>query len=464
MSLNRKTVKQLLEERAQKFIEMETASQAGDAEKRELTEQEFADFKKLKDEVSEIDTKIERARELEDIQKMRAITVGTGAEGSYHHSEKDERDLNSFSLGKLIRSKMNGEALTGIEKEMMDEGVKELQQRGVTPKGNIVIPYDVFVRDKSGRDTLQERFSERRDMTVTGGSNGNQGGLTVQTNIGRLFEALFNKLVLREMGATFMPGLVGNLDLPRLVKDTAPDFKGETAAATEASPTFVKASLTPHRLPSFIEFSNQLLHQSEYNITQVLQSYLLQSLSTKFDQAGIAGSGVSNEPTGILNTVGIGAIYAGAAPLSTTNADGSAPVWADFPNFYKELAIDNADFGSLGFLLNPQLVAKLQTIVKVSGTDTFIMPEGARTLNGFKVGITNNVPSNLTKGSGTGLSAALFGNFRDAWMGTWGGIELQVNPYSLDTTGMTRIVAALFCDVAVVRPESFSAAKDFITT
>lgn len=469
-----KTAKELKDSRGEKLETAQGIINAAKGEKRELKPEEVTQFDSLHNEITALDAQIAQAEKMEGIAARTATPVQgyhTGAAGNKNTSDAEQRDLNKFSLAKAIRQRQDGEPLDGIEKEVIAEGIKEAQSRGYTPQGNIIIPYELFSINKEGRDVVRENVEarrERRDMTATGTTSvtGDQGGMTIETTIGRLYEALFNRLVLNSLGATFMPNMVGNMDLPRLVKGTSPTFKTENAAATEVSPTITKTSLTPHRLPAYIEVSNQLLRQSNANIDQVLRRYLTDELSSLFDKMGISGSGSSQEPTGILATSGIGLVYAGGAASNSTNTAGAAPVWADFPNLYKEVAIDNADMGSLAYLTNPNLVAKLQNTEKSENTAAFIMGEGTPArINGFNTGITNNVPSNIEKGaSGTTLSACIFGNFRDLWMAMWGGIELMVNPYSLDTTGMTRINAALYGDVAVARPESFAACKDFITT
>ena len=86
-------------------------------------------------------------------------------------------------------------------------------------------------------------------------------------------------------------------------------------------------------------------------------------------------------------------------------------------------------------------------------------------LNEYKVGITNQVPSNLVKGSsGAVCSAIAFGNFNDAVMGQWGGLEFLINPYSKDTEGLIRINCWTFYDFIVRRAESFAVCKDILTT
>lgn len=74
------------------------------------------------------------------------------------------------------------------------------------------------------------------------------------------------------------------------------------------------------------------------------------------------------------------------------------------------------------------------------------------------------MPSNLTKGTSSGVcSAIIFGNFADLIIGMWGGLDLTVDPYSNSTTGTVRVVALQDVDIAVRHAESFSAMLDALT-
>ncbi|MBD2705608.1 phage major capsid protein [Spirosoma sp. BT702] len=438
------------------------------AEKRSRTAEETTQWKTLGDEIKALEEEIrfleDGERESRQNANIPVQGVHSGVAGNTHSSDGEQRDLAQFSLGRVIRAKMDGERIEGIDAEVLQEGKAEATRRGITTQGNVVIPYEKFAINKEGRDIVKAAL-ERRDMSATGQTTtaGDQGGQTITTTIASLYLALFNQLVLRSMGATFMPNLKGNLAIPRVVKGTSPTWKSENAQADEISPTIASSQLSPQRLPAVIEVSNQLMMQSDENISQVVSNYLVDEISSIFEAASINGAGHgSNMPLGILNTSGIGAVYAGGAAASGTNANGAALVWADVVNLFTKLSVGNANFGTMGYLLNPVTVGFLQqTLVAGNTAAQFILKEGAQTLNAFKVGITNNVPSNLSKGSSTGiLSSVIFGNYRDLWIGTWGGLDLLVNPYSKDDQGLTRINAALYADSAVVRPESFAAIKD----
>ena len=76
--------------------------------------------------------------------------------------------------------------------------------------------------------------------------------------------------------------------------------------------------------------------------------------------------------------------------------------------------------------------------------------------------VSNNVPSNLTKGSGTDLSAVIYGNFADLLIGLYGTLEILVDPYTDFAKGTTGVRALQSIDIAVRHAESFAAMKDAI--
>ena len=77
--------------------------------------------------------------------------------------------------------------------------------------------------------------------------------------------------------------------------------------------------------------------------------------------------------------------------------------------------------------------------------------------------ITNNVPYNLTKGSGSNLSAVIYGNFADLLIGIFGETEILVDPYSAMQTGVTAVRILQAIDVKVRHAESFGAIVDITT-
>ena len=86
-------------------------------------------------------------------------------------------------------------------------------------------------------------------------------------------------------------------------------------------------------------------------------------------------------------------------------------------------------------------------------------------LFGYRVIATSLAPSNLTKGSGSNLSAMIFGNFADLVIGEWGGgLDILFDPYTGSSTGAVRVTVFADVDVAVRHAESFAAIQDLVTT
>jgi hypothetical protein len=79
--------------------------------------------------------------------------------------------------------------------------------------------------------------------------------------------------------------------------------------------------------------------------------------------------------------------------------------------------------------------------------------------------VTSHLPSTLTKGSGSSLSAAAFsGDWSLALVGFFGeGVGIVVDPVTYAATGELRLVGNLFCDLVFLRPSAFAFTEDAAT-
>jgi hypothetical protein len=75
---------------------------------------------------------------------------------------------------------------------------------------------------------------------------------------------------------------------------------------------------------------------------------------------------------------------------------------------------------------------------------------------------TNQIPTNLTKGSGTNLTAMIFGDFSTVHIAMWGGVDVLVDPYSLSTAGSVRVVCLLDTDIKFRNTESLAKIVDMV--
>jgi hypothetical protein len=77
---------------------------------------------------------------------------------------------------------------------------------------------------------------------------------------------------------------------------------------------------------------------------------------------------------------------------------------------------------------------------------------------------TNNLPSNLTKGSSNGVChAAIMGDFSQVMVGEWGaGAEIIVDPFTLARRNLIQITSIQFADVQVRVPSAFAVYRDLL--
>jgi HK97 family phage major capsid protein len=272
---------------------------------------------------------------------------------------------------------------------------------------------------------------------------------------------LLPKTVLRGLGVQQLSGLVGNLDMPTASTVPSAGWNTENGSATEKSPAFSKITFSPKRLAAYIQVSNQLMLQSSNSIDAYVRNWLLNAMAQSLETAAIKGGG-SNEPTGIIANANVNVTFAGGATSNATNANGIAPVWADVVNLMK--AVENANGEGVAYLTNPKVKAALQTIPRQSSgvEGNFIWPAGGFDLNGYPVSTSTLVPSNLSKGSSSTLSAMIFGDFSKMAIASWGGMELTVDPYSGATAGLTNVVLNAYLDCNLLQPTAFAVCKDIV--
>lgn len=302
-------------------------------------------------------------------------------------------------------------------------------------------------------DVLAAGFG--RDLNV---GTATAGGHTVATELrsDAFIDLLRNQMAMEQLGMTTLTDLNGNIAIPRQTGGATAYWVAESGTTTESQQAFDQVALTPKTVGAFTDMSRQLLLQSSISVEQLVRSDLAAILALELDRAAINGSGSSNQPRGILNTSGIGSVAGGT--------NGLAPSYDHIVDLESAVANANAAAGNLGYLTNTKVRGKLKKTQRFTGTNGDPVWERDNMLNGYKTAVSNQVPSNLTKGTSTAVcSAIMFGNWADMLMGLWGGLDVLVNPYINSGTGTVRIEVFQSADIACRHPESFAAMVDALT-
>ena len=346
-------------------------------------------------------------------------------------SEHDKKDLDKYSIHSAIlkqaEAKQGIGKFDGIELEMHQEAVKEARDAG---------------RAVSGIGVPAFMLHSRADLQATTDA---VGGYTVGTDTTGFIPTLQNTMATMRAGATMLSGLVGDVSIPRQATDSTATWRSEGGVATESDPTFEAVTMTPHRLTSYTIYSMQLLRQGTPDVTKIVNDTLYYSIANALETAAFEGDGTSNVPTGILNATNVNDAEHGS---NTTVAS-----WANIVNMESMVAVDNALSAKMAYVMKATAAAKLKTTEVASSTGRFIWnydPLTGGTVNGYPALVTNVFTDDTV----------IFGDFSQLMYGQWGGLDLLVNPYSLDTYAQIRVVIAGYFDMALRHGQSFARIDD----
>ncbi|GJL65113.1 MAG: hypothetical protein NPIRA05_00840 [Nitrospirales bacterium] len=395
------------------------------------------------------DSAIQRGTSIAQFRKSLLAAIEDRAPGplnSAHDIGLDYRDLQKHSVLRLIQAQLTGRYDdAGYEMEVSRALEK---QYGKQPQG-VLIP-------------MRALMSQRLLEVGTSATGASLVGTTHMSS--EFIDILRTHSLIVKMGARVLADLQGDISIPKKTAKSTGAWVAENNAASESTPTFGSVPLSPKTISAWGEFTRKMLLQSSPSIEALLMDDLAQGLGTGVDAAIINGSGESNQPLGILGQQGLEIVELGA--------QGDDPTWPKIVELETKVSVANADMGSLGYLTNSKVRGKLKVTEKFADTNGMaIWPDvplvdGLGTLNGYKAGVSNNVPSNLEKAtSGINLSAILFGNFADILIGRWSGVaDLLIDPYSQSKKGNIIVTAFSDVDVALRNIESFAAIIDAVTT
>ena len=345
-----------------------------------------------------------------------AQPIASGGSADIGLSDKEAR---SYSFLRAIRAQAfpndrSAYDAAGFEREV---SAAVEQQMGVSARGYLI-----------SNEVL------KRDLTV--GTASAAGDLVfTDARPGSFIELLRNRLALNTLGVTMLTGLNGPVAIPRQNAGGTAYWVAEKGTLTESNPTVDQVNMTPKTLGAYTEFSRRLLLQSSIDVETMVRNELATVIALEIDRAALYGLGNTNQPQGLKLVTGI----------NTEDFNAAAPTYAELVSMESKINADNADIGALSYVTNSTIYGGFKTTEKASNTAQFVLEPGG-TVNGYGVVRSNQVAT----------GDVFFGVWNQMLMGMWGALDLQVNPYALDTSGGVRVTALQDVDVAVRHPEAFT--------
>lgn len=365
------------------------------------------------------------------------------------HVENYEDDKHTFSLARaIIAAKRNDWTQAGFEREVSNDIERRLSgYSAAAAEGGGNTFYFPTVRKLS--DEEREARMQATSHSVSVASN---GGNTVFTEYGGFIDLLRTRVVLLNMGATFLPGLQGNVAFPRQITAGTSAAQAELTGGsdiTESNTTYDQVTLSPKTIMARQSYSNQLLAQGVVNIDTLIRNDLAAIQARKLDLLGLHGVGSNNEPTGLYAQSGVNAV---------TFAGG--PTFAKMVDMVTAVEAADADIAAMGYVFTPEIKGKSQQTPTFTNTGTPIwtgtVTDGQ--INGYRAMASNQLSKTLTSGTFSDCHGGIFGAWSELLVGEWGGMAITVDPYTLAAQDRVRIIAREFFDIGVRHGASFTKA------
>lgn len=408
----------LQEQRSQAVAEMRRLADAVETRGDDYSQDEENRHSELKTQITGLDVKIQRAKDLAEIERSApAITSGHG-DGTYEDRARE------FSVTAAIRAAMGEPVDNGRERELS----AELKRRSARSFTGIAVPDEVFM--------------EKRTLLTSGAA----ADLVPNVHRGDLFIDMRRSAIMTaRLGATVLDGLVGTIDIPKQTGSSAAQWLAEDAALTETDASFADVNLSPKTVGALTSYSRRTLINAVPAIEQLVRRDLAAVVARAIDFQAIFGDGTGNTPTGVVNAAGVA-----AATLAT-------PSWAEVLAMIAAIQNEDADIGTMGWAMNPAAIAKLRGTNKAAGEPEhgFLMNEPGN-LAGYGVATSTAIATD------TGATTVVFGAWSQLLIGRWSGTDLLVNPYgdSAYSRGRVQVRALQDVDVAVRHGEAFAVADD----
>lgn len=443
--------KELRDKAGQALASAKQISDRAKADKRDLTSEEDQQFRGLVAKAEEYRDQAATADRMAQLESHLNESRGRVSSPLPHQDPANTRqDRHAYSVLKAIRqscAQREGKgSLDGLELEVH----QEMQKRRGRPAAGVLLPYDLPI-DPSRRSAPGP---EARALDTTAGAG------SIPTILsGTMIEALRARLVVRGLGATLMTDMQGLFAIPRQSGTGTVYWVSEGSTVTGSAQAVDQVAFSPKTVGCSTDYTRRFLEQTSLDSEQFVRQDLMAILARGVDTAALNGSGSSNQPTGVLQTSGIGSVALGT--------NGAAPTWAAIVGLESKVAVANADLGALAYCTNAATRGTLKTTPKIGSTfPTFLWnaDSPASPLNGYGCGVTNLVPSNLTKGTGTNLSALIFGNWNDLVIAFWSGVDILVDPYTGGSAGTIRVIGLQDCDINVRHAASFAACVDVLNS
>ncbi len=331
-----------------------------------------------------------------------------------------DKEKQRYSLVNAVRANISGNWKdAGFEREVS----QALSEKMGKDSRGFMVNYEVMAN------------MGRAQNTQTQGAG---GALVADEHHSEKFiELLRPRSVAAQLGVRMVSGLVGNVDIPKMLSGSSFYWIDEGADSPESEASFGIVQMSPKTITGSVPITRRLMQQSTPDIDLLIRDDLLDGLALGIDQGIIAGSGTGFEPLGIKNQTGIHAIDLDTLGLSH----------AGLVAFETEIEEADALSGGLQYLTRPRTKGTLKVTPRNANSERYLWEENQ--LNGYSALCSKHLDND----------AILAGDFSQAMFGTWGVLDLMVDKSTKAASAGTVLRVFQDGDVALRHPKAFAYGK-----
>lgn len=257
-------------------------------------------------------------------------------------------------------------------------------------------------------------------------------------------------LLLQDGWVTVVPLNRDTLILPKQTGASSVRWVGENTTIQDSSVTFGQVVLVARKMAVLIKISNELLADSDPDVDAIIRNDIALQMANEVDRVIYNGSGVGNEPLGILNRAGV----------EKTTITGGLD-YPDLVDAVERLETANVDpSGKWAWMLHPKAKAVVRQITDPLGQYIFTGSDGiGQQVAGPLATDILDYPwksSTLLPLDGSGKPRIIVANWSDIVVGMRKSIEMRISQdagtsFEDDQTWIRAIVRL---DVALRHDES----------
>jgi HK97 family phage major capsid protein len=394
------SIQTLQRERAQ--LNTRVQELAAQAQTTMLSEAELAEFTELEMKFAALSSQIDTALRAERIAMAAAVPVDSVEAGK-------EAQLDATALAQGAGNSPAGSPYFAQPKDHAAHAAHNMSVFSGIIAALKHSPGNLAAGAEFARKTMRTNGVGDGVAMALSSVNASGGAVLVPTNLAQtVIERLIPNAVVRSMGPLSLPLNNGNLTMPRIAGGAVAGYIGRDNDAPVSQQSFDDVQLVAKKLACLVPIGNDLIRFA--GIDQRVDGLIVEdtafSMANAEDVAFIRGDGTNSTPKGLRNWC-LAQNVLKATP--TANLAGQELVQAIMNDGQCVLALRRANvrLRKPGWLMHPDSVQFLGDLLTSTGNKVF--PEIADGMfRGYPIGITTEIPTNLTSGGATGNGSEIY--------------------------------------------------------